>query len=146
MKQRDKKAFCYRVCPEGKAYFEELMNTSESAFDAAFDFEVFCSKCYENCPHHMSRDWENPDGIEWWKMKNFEHHTWKENGELKPIGMLMSIERYRELIKGKYFIPYDGWGYYCTENEFLEEKSDYYVDLIDKKIKKGYKYVIWYNK
>lgn len=144
--QTDRKPFCYKLCPTGHKYYEEIIMSCESAFDAVFDFDCFVEKCYEKCPYHMIRDWSNPDGIEWWKLKNIEIHTYGKPDHPELIGDIMSIERYRDYIKKKLFIPYDGWGYYCTETEVLDEKSDYSVDLIDKKIKKGYKYVIWCNK
>ena len=138
------KPYCYKMCPIGKQKQEELLKENDSVLDAVYDFECFCTACSETCQYETIRDYENPDGIEWWNLKNIERHSYGNPPEL--IGDIMSIERYREHIDQGYFIPYDGVGCYCTEDEILEERSDFSVAAIDKKIAKGYKYVIWCNK
>lgn len=146
MWNNEKTNYCWKVCPSGKAFFDELMKTSESAFDMAFDFDEFRKKCYEDCPHQKDRDWGNPDGIEWWKLKNAANHCYTKDISSGLIGDIMTIERYRSYIKNKLFIPSDGMGYYCAADEMLYEHTDFSVEEIDKKIEKGYKYVIWCNK
>lgn len=140
-----KQPFCYKICPAGKEFFSKLINDSDSIFDVVSDFTAFCSKCYDRCPHKNAREWQNPDGVEWWNLKNIEKHTFG-NDHKELIGNIMSIERYRKYIMDNFLISYDGIGYYCTQDEILDEHSDFDISLIDRKIKKGYKYVIWCNK
>lgn len=139
--------YCCNICPLGTKKRQELLDKHESVFDAVYDFEEWQEiSCGQDCPYHMQRDWENPDGVEWWNMKNYERHIMEDDDGARLIGMLMTIDRYREHVSSGGLIPYDGWGYYCTADEFLNERSDYKVSAIDKKKAKGYKYVIWYNK
>lgn len=43
--------YCSSECTKGKEASVKFLNESESAFDAAADFYVFCHECYKNCPY-----------------------------------------------------------------------------------------------
>ena len=139
---QNKTPFCLNLCHFGREYLDNLRTaTADTITEIAEKHRVFCE---HNCPYEMDRDWKNPDGIEWWKLDNLSHHAYGK--PLQLIGDIMTIERYKNYVEGGTFIPYDGHGYYCTESAITDEKSDFAIKAIDKKIAQGYKYVIWYNK
>lgn len=43
--------YCYLWCEKGKKNSERLLNTCESVFDAAFDFQLFTEACFNTCPY-----------------------------------------------------------------------------------------------
>lgn len=63
-----------------------------------------------------------------------------------PIGDLMSIDEYRQRVAAGCFIPYDEYGYYCTDTAISTKTSHYYPEFIDKAKKKGYTKVLWFNR
>lgn len=45
----DQRNYCYKVCPLGKAKSQELLDTLNSAYDAAMDMVAFVEKCAKTC-------------------------------------------------------------------------------------------------
>lgn len=65
-----KSSFNCRECDIGKQKEEEILSTSESVFDAIFDFHHFCEECQQHCerlkiePDIKTTPWYTIDGIE----------------------------------------------------------------------------------
>ena len=43
--------YCNKKCPIGISASKEILNESESIFDAVLDFNTFVDKCYQACPY-----------------------------------------------------------------------------------------------
>ena len=43
-------AYCDKNCPIGKEKSRELLDSSNSAYDAALDFMWFTEECFKTCP------------------------------------------------------------------------------------------------
>lgn len=46
---KEQQDYCYRECPIGKTKSRELLDASNSAYDAALDMMWFVEKCSETC-------------------------------------------------------------------------------------------------
>lgn len=64
----------------------------------------------------------------------------------KTCGNLMTIDKFRECVACNGFIPYDGYGYYCTETELSDLTVSFNLEEIDRKKKSGYGFVLWFNR
>lgn len=43
--------YCYEQCPVGRAASEEFLNTNNSVFGAAMEFQYFTENCFNTCPN-----------------------------------------------------------------------------------------------
>ena len=46
--------YCYEKCQIGKAAAKALLETNNSAFDAATDFNSFAENCFSRCPYKVA--------------------------------------------------------------------------------------------
>lgn len=51
--------YCGEKCKIGKEKCAELLNKSDSVYDAASDFCVFIKKCFKTCPYKEAHIKEN---------------------------------------------------------------------------------------
>lgn len=70
--------------------------------------------------------------------------------KFEPIpnyGKQMTIEEYKNCIKNRSFIPYDGYGYYSTKNRMSDIIAGFNLKKIEKVIaEKEFDYVVWFNR
>lgn len=57
----------------------------------------------------------------------------------------MTIDEFVNDCREGYFMDYDGWGHYGTE-EMESDLSIYPSDVIDENYRKDFTHVYWYNK
>ena len=67
----------------------------------------------------------------------------ESRAELK-YGEVMTTKEFAQAVKDKYFIPYDGFGYFHDGEQ--ETKHSVWKHKITKRTLEKYPYVIWYNK
>lgn len=54
--------YCIEKCPIGKKQSDKFLEDAESAWDAAFDMQMFVNKCLEKgCPYEKERQEKDHD-------------------------------------------------------------------------------------
>lgn len=66
--------------------------------------------------------------------------------KIPPYGDLMTSKKFIQYCVGKWFIDYDGYGYYSDGKILFDDFIVYPSDIIEGKINYIFSHVVWFNR